>query len=432
MVLVCVLIALLQGSLGYWEDSEAVKSLKGHISEITLAQNEGRAPGSEGEKAAAAYLYESLSSKGIDMLFGPSGDKFGVIAPSGDTLQSCNVVGMIPGYDPELKDHYIVIGARMDNLGTHQMTIDGQKVRQVYTGANGNASGMALMIELGGMLSVNSMMLRRSVLLVGFGASTSSFAGSWHFLKQSFEKDAANIDAMINLDMLGVGRNGLIAFTSGNDDMNLLVNKINISGVPLKAVFSNVEPYPSDHQVFYAAEKPSVFFTGGRYSEHNTPKDTQSILDYEYMEQVLEYLYNFSVALVNVPPGYPSFHKVVASSDHKGFDAIPWSDCDVPPAFSNNYDPSYFLQKWVYTYIKYPEDCIKEGSQGRVMISFVITKEGKLVDAKVIRSSGDPRLDDEALKVVEISPKWKAARVKGQKVACSITIPVEFKLRRRR
>lgn len=432
MRMILTLLILLQSSLNYWEDSEVVRALKAHVGEITLAQNEGRAPGSEGEKAAASYLYETLAAKGVDMLYGADGDKFGVLSASGDTLQSRNVVGLIQGYDTELKNHYIVIGARMDNLGVNRMTVDGQSMTQVYSGANGNASGMALLAELAGMLSANSVMLRRSVLIVGFGASTASFAGSWHFLNQSFAKDAGNIDAMVNLDMLGIGRNGLQAFTSGNDDLNLMLGKLNMSGMPIKASYASMEPYPSDHQVFYAAKKPSVFFTGGRYSEHNTPKDTQSILDYDFMEVVLEYLYNFSITLANVPVGHPSFEKVVESADHKGYEAVPWSDCDVPPAFSNNYEPSAFLQKWVYTYIKYPEDCIKEGSQGRVMISFIITKDGRLVDAKVTRSSGDPRLDDEALKVVSISPKWKAAKVKGQKVNCSMTIPVEFKLRKRR
>ena len=430
--LLITLMLALGASYNYWEESEVVGRLKAHVGEITLAQNEGRSPGSEGEKAAAEYLYNALLAKGVDMLYGPEGDRFGVVSPSSDTLQSRNVVGLIQGYDPQLRDHYIIIGARIDNIGMNYMTVDGRQVEQVYAGANGNASGMALMAELAGMLSTGSLMLRRSVILVGFGSSTASFAGSWHFLKHSFAKDVPNIDAMVNLDMLGLGRNGLQAFTSGNDDLNLLLNKVNISGVPLKATCVAMEPYPSDHQVFYASEIPSVFFTGGRYAEHNTPRDTQSILDFEFMELTLEYLYNFVVGLVNLPPEHPSFHKVAPSPDHVGYDAVPWSECDVPPAFSNNYDPAAFLSKWVYTYLKYPEACVKEGSQGRVMVSFVVTKEGKVADVKVTRSSGDPRLDDAAVAVVEISPKWRAARVKGQKVNCSITIPVEFKLRKRR
>ena len=46
------------------------------------------------------------------------------------------------------RDNYIVIGARMDNLGTGVMTVDGEKVDKIYYGANGNASGIGMMLEL--------------------------------------------------------------------------------------------------------------------------------------------------------------------------------------------------------------------------------------------------------------------------------------------
>ena len=242
--LLITLMLALGASYNYWEESEVVGRLKAHVGEITLAQNEGRSPGSEGEKAAAEYLYNALLAKGVDMLYGPEGDRFGVVSPSSDTLQSRNVVGLIQGYDPQLRDHYIIIGARMDNIGMNYMTVDGRQVEQVYAGANGNASGMALMAELAGMLSTGSLMLRRSVILVGFGSSTASFAGSWHFLKHSFAKDVPNIDAMVNLDMLGLGRNGLQAFTSGNDDLNLLLGINDSPRHGFETVFSSSLSFP--------------------------------------------------------------------------------------------------------------------------------------------------------------------------------------------
>ena len=98
---------------------------------------------------------------------------------SGDTLTSRNVYGFIQGYDRTLNGRYIVIGARMDNLGTNVMTVDGSKVTQTYTGANGNASGIAMMLELARMVSVNSLVFRRSVIFIGFGASSEGYAGAW-------------------------------------------------------------------------------------------------------------------------------------------------------------------------------------------------------------------------------------------------------------
>ena len=103
-------------------DSETVASFKKHVSYLASASMEGRAAGSEGEKAAADYLYEVMKSYGIDMLSNVDGDLFGIKKDNGDTLTSRNVVGFIGGYDKQLKNSYIVIGARMDNLGVGSIT----------------------------------------------------------------------------------------------------------------------------------------------------------------------------------------------------------------------------------------------------------------------------------------------------------------------
>ena len=416
----------------YWDDTDAVKAMKTHVTEITLAQNEGRAPGSEGEKAAAAYMWKAMSDKGVDMLTPEDGDVFGIKAASGDTLVSRNIVGFIQGYDAELKNHYIVIGARMDNLGVNRLNVDGVPVVQEYTGANGNASGMALLIELAGRMAQKAPLFKRSVIFIGFGASTSTFAGAWHFLHQTFKADADKIDAMINLDMLGVNRDGMMAFTCGNEDMGHIIDELASTLQPVKPVIIPYEPYPSDHQVFYASEIPSVLFTTGRYPEHNTHKDKTSILDFDFMERELEYLSSFAEKLVNAPKDMPSFHSIPKTQQSELPDnVIAWSDCDVPPLFLGNADPSNFLRRWVYTYLKYPEDCIRDGVQGRVMVEFIIAKNGEVQNVRAVRSP-DEQLSEAAVKAVAASPKWRPARKNGQKVSCSMTIPVEFRLQKKK
>ena len=101
-------------SLADLEDSETVRALKEHVAYLSAAQLEGRKAGSEGEQMAAEYLSARLAQYGVDILSG--GSSFS-LAREADTLTSRNVVGLIQGWDPSLNDHYIVIGARMDNLG---------------------------------------------------------------------------------------------------------------------------------------------------------------------------------------------------------------------------------------------------------------------------------------------------------------------------
>lgn len=424
-----ILFALL---FQYWDDTDVVREMKAHIGEITLAQNEGRAPGSEGEKAVASYVYETLKAKGVDMLTGPDGDIFGLNTETGDTLVSRNVMGMLQGYDATLRDRYIVVAARMDNIGSNILTVNGIQQQQIYHGANGNASGLAVMMEVAGQSARNSLLFKRSVIFLALGSSTSSFAGAWHFLHQTFQKDASRIDAMVNLDILGQGADtGLLAFTAGNEDLNLLISNLSSSLQPIKPTLIPAEPYPSDHQIFYAQEIPSVLFTTGRYPEHNTVRDTPSILDYDLMEREVEYIYNFLVSLSGCREGMPAFHNDTKVEEESDGRTMSWADCDVPPSFLGNINPAYFLERWVYQYLKYPKSCIKDGIQGRVLVTFTIEKDGTVQDVHVTRSV-DPELDEAAIKVVEASPKWKAARRNGQKVACTMTIPVEFRLKKRK
>lgn len=77
--------------------------------------------------------------------------------------------------------------------------------------------------------------------------------------------------------------------------------------------------------------------------------------------------------------------------------------------------------------IKYPPKAEENGIQGRVIVTFVITKEGKMTKAKV-KKSIDPLLDAEALRVVKTMHKWIPGRQNGKVVNVQFTIPVTFRL----
>ncbi len=410
-------------------DGETVSAMKTHVRELSSAHLEGRKAGSEGEKLAAEYVTGVLKGYGVDVISSAEGDVFGIRKENGDTLTSRNVIGFVQGYDKDLRDRYIVVGARLDNLGTMTMTVDGQPVEKIYFGANGNASGLSVMLELARMIQTNSILFRRSVLFVAFGASNETFAGSWYFLNRAFS-DADRIDAMVNLDMLGTGGKGFYAYTSSNADMNALIRTLTGDLQPVTPEITAAEPYPSDHRAFYAKEIPLVFFTTGRYPEHNTYKDTQSIIDYEMMERELEYIYNFTMALANVGSEI-SFRPTDVPDRGKSFDdVVSYHDCDIRPVFFNSQDPRQFLEKWVYQYLKYPEKALREGTQGRVMVDFIIEKDGKVTNVRVVKGVS-PELDAEAVKVISASPKWKPGRRAGEKVRTSMTIPVEFRLEKK-
>lgn len=85
------------------------------------------------------------------------------------------------------------------------------------------------------------------------------------------------------------------------------------------------------------------------------------------------------------------------------------------------------LMTFVKNNLKYPAECAEEGVQGRVTISFVVDKDGSVVEAEAMKSP-DERLTAEAIRLVESMPKWKPGRQDGEAVRVKYVLPVTFRL----
>ena len=98
--------------------------------------------------------------------------------------------------------------------------------------------------------------------------------------------------------------------------------------------------------------------------------------------------------------------------------------CEEMPEFPGGMQE---CMKWLGKNIKYPTEAIEKGIQGRVILQMVVEKDGSITNAKVVRSV-DPLLDKEALRVINLSPKWTPAKHKGEAVKVRYTLPVMFRL----
>ena len=85
------------------------------------------------------------------------------------------------------------------------------------------------------------------------------------------------------------------------------------------------------------------------------------------------------------------------------------------------------LMSFIAKSIKYPVVAQENGIQGRVTCSFVVNKDGSIVDAEVIRGI-DPSLDKEALRVINTMPKWKPGKQRGKPVRVKFTVAINFRL----
>lgn len=86
------------------------------------------------------------------------------------------------------------------------------------------------------------------------------------------------------------------------------------------------------------------------------------------------------------------------------------------------------LFKFLSENVKYPAEAYANGIQGRVICQFVVNKDGSIADVKVVRSGGDPSLDKEAVRVIQLMPKWKPGKQRGKYVRVKYTVPINFKI----
>ncbi len=406
------------------QTSDLQNSLKRHIDYLSSDALNGRKAGSEGERLAAEYLFEQLSNAGVEMLSGKEGDTFSIVSGD-DTVHSMNIIGIVEGFDATLRNEYIVVGANFDHLGFNNLSVNGEESVQIYRGADANASGVACLIELAKMISSRSLSLRRSVLFVGFGASEKGLAGSRYFTEGGFS-DIGEVKAMVNLSMLGRGNASnpfrVYSTVSKNDVKSLMDYVLDNESVTVRPQLAGGGMPSSDYVPFYQKEIPSFLFTTGIASEYRTTRDIPSLILFDNMESECVYLEAFVNSLSTKDFLLPS--KQVASV---GEDIYSMADCDRKPQFFHA-DEQHFLDSWVYKYLKYPDAAVKDGIQGRVIVSFIIEKDGTVTNVKVEKSV-DELLDDEAVKVISISPKWIPGEISKNKVRTKLVLPVEFHLK---
>lgn len=106
--------------------------------------------------------------------------------------------------------------------------------------------------------------------------------------------------------------------------------------------------------------------------------------------------------------------------------SVQFAIVDDKPMFRGGEASKFAL--WVSEQVKYPEEAYKGNIQGRAFLQFVIAKDGKVKNVKVLRSSGNKLLDDEAVRVISMSPDWTPGKVDGKPVDVSFMFPVVFKL----
>ncbi len=207
-----------------------------------------------------------------------------------------NVIGMIEGTDPVLKDEYIVIGGHYDHLGFGGPG-SGSRMPDtvaIHNGADDNASGTAMVIEVAGKLVSVKSQLKRSIIFISFSGEEMGLLGSKYFVDHPVV-DLKKIKAMFNFDMVGrydKERKSISVSGTGTSLEGDTILRMYEKNLPFTVTHSPEGFGPSDHASFYASNIPVFFYTTGTHMDYHTPFDDADKLDYDAEKIIGDYAFN--------------------------------------------------------------------------------------------------------------------------------------------
>ena len=200
----------------------------------------------------------------------------------------------------------------------------------------------------------------------------------------------------------------------------------------------------------------SVLFIGFEWSERDKKVTTDSgIVDVVFEEEIIPITEQEQPKQAPPPPEAPKVEEVleIMDNDSKVEESTIQASDDTQAAVEVKYTPVEVEEeeveeqqifqvveempevpggmgecmKFLAKNIKYPTIAQENGVQGRVIVQFVVNRDGSIVDPVVMRGV-DPHLDKEALRVIGMMPKWKPGKQRGKEVRVKYTVPVMFRL----
>src|SRR3954467_5802858 len=328
----CLALSALAGPLAAQNLVEPPRLLD-DIKFLTDDRLQGRGTGSPGADSAATYLAPRFSGVGLHPAAGGWFQPFSVArdAPSArgkPGLLGKNVIGILPGQDPVLRNQTVILGAHYDHLGLGGFgSLDPDSTGRVHNGADDNASGIAGLIQVAARLAASPP--ARTVVFIAFSGEELGLLGSAHYVKEPIYP-LGNTLAMVNLDMVGrlrAGRLIVYGVKTAKEFPGLLDSLNWYAGLDLKAQGDGYGP--SDQSSFYAAKRPVLhLFTDLHEDYHRTTDDWQKV-NLDGLKRVADFTLGLVTALANrrapltfvdvVPPTPP--HASTSTGSGPGYGA---------------------------------------------------------------------------------------------------------------
>lgn len=285
-------------AVGLFSQEEQIENLTNLVKQLSSDEFAGRETGTEGQDKAAEYIIEKmteigLTPKGTDDSFlqefeitPKANPHMSESQANGEAILVKNVIG----YIDNRAEHTVIIGAHYDHLG---MGGEGSLYvgdKEIHNGADDNASGVAILLQLASDLIGNENTASNNYLFIAFSGEEKGLWGSNYYCKNpTIELEQANY--MINMDMVG----------RLDETKGLAINGVGTS--PLweevltetkvkeqELILSKSGVGPSDHTSFYLKDIPVLHFFTGQHEDYHKPTDDIEKINFKGMYLIGTYI----------------------------------------------------------------------------------------------------------------------------------------------
>jgi len=291
-------------------ESITAADVKRRIAIIADDSMGGRDTPSRGLDATARYIASEFQRFGLT----PGGDSGTFIQrypipgsregrPSGASRTAPNVVGVLEGSDPVLKNEYIVLSAHMDHVGIGA-PVDGDSI---YNGADDDASGTTGVIELAEALSMPGARPKRSVVFLTVSGEEHGLWGSAWFSEHPVVP-MSQVVADLNIDMIGRNwKDTIVVIGKEHSDLGATLDRVNRAHPELRMkAIDDIWPeenfyFRSDHYNFARKGVPILFFFNGTHPDYHGPDDEPDRIDAEKESRIVRLVYLITQEVGDAP-----------------------------------------------------------------------------------------------------------------------------------
>jgi len=275
-------------------------TIKEDIAVLASDAYEGRETGTKGEQEAAEYISKRFKDLGLEpkgtngffqtFSFKPKTDPHSEVSyvtmAEDSTITGTNILGFINNN----AEQTIIIGAHYDHLGFgSEGSLYRGKEKAIHNGADDNASGVAVMLDL--ISKLKNANKSNNYLFMAFSGEEMGLLGSNYFVKNP-TIDIKKANYMINMDMVGRLKADSTLAVYGVGTSPRFKQSLMANNTRFKLIEKESGVGPSDHTSFYLSDIPVLHFFTGQHEDYHKPGDDSDKLNYEGMEAISNYIFD--------------------------------------------------------------------------------------------------------------------------------------------